>query len=194
KTTLEQPEGIGQYVRKTIRDTISPVKDKAGDLLSRPFKQQTTTTTTTTTSAGIKQRPATKTTSDSFGFMRKTYSSAVKELPRDVKAKSPPFRAGVPARDIHGNIVIPSTTATATRISKPSAHSAVTAEARRQEPRKTSQSIQERAGNKFGKFVTPSLSSSSASSSSLSSRDSRSKSKTPPTADNRPRMTFRYSY
>ncbi|XP_075588675.1 uncharacterized protein LOC124496507 isoform X2 [Dermatophagoides farinae] len=190
--THEQPEGIGQYVRKTIRDTISPVKDKAGDLISRAFKQQqhqmTTTTLTTTQTAGIKHRPATKTTTnESFGFMRKTYSSAVKEQPRDMKGKSPPFRAGLPTRDIHGNI-IPSTTTTTTRISKPTTTHSITAEARRPEPRNTSLSIQERVGNKFGKFVTPS--SSSASSSSLSSRDSRSKSKTPPTADNRPRMTF----
>ncbi|KAH9530285.1 Neuroblast differentiation-associated protein, variant 4 [Dermatophagoides farinae] len=104
--TYEQPEGIGQYVRKTIRDTISPVKDKAGDLISRAFKQQqhqmTTTTLTTTQTAGIKHRPATKTTTnESFGFMRKTYSSAVKEQPRDMKGKSPPFRAGLPTRDIH---------------------------------------------------------------------------------------------
>ena len=200
----QSDDTIGQFVRKTIRDKISPVKDKAGDFITRTFKPQTqqkiSSTTTTTQTAGIKhqqQRPQTKTSesSSSFGFMRKTYSSAVKELPRDLKGKSPPFRAGgLPARDIHGNI-IPSTmttTTTTTRISKPTAYSAaVTAEARRPEPRKTtSQSIQDRVGNKFGKFVTPS--SSSASSSSLSSRDSRSKSKTPPTtADNRPRMTFR---
>ncbi|XP_075679669.1 uncharacterized protein LOC142644809 [Dermatophagoides pteronyssinus] len=199
----QSDDTIGQFVRKTIRDKISPVKDKAGDFITRTFKPQTqqkiSSTTTTTQTAGIKhqqQRPQTKTSesSSSFGFMRKTYSSAVKELPRDLKGKSPPFRAGgLPARDIHGNI-IPSTmttTTTTTRISKPTAYSAaVTAEARRPEPRKTtSQSIQDRVGNKFGKFVTPS--SSSASSSSLSSRDSRSKSKTPPTtADNRPRMTF----
>ena len=66
----QSDDTIGQFVRKTIRDKISPVKDKAGDFITRTFKPQTqqkiSSTTTTTQTAGIKhQRPQTKTSESS---------------------------------------------------------------------------------------------------------------------------------
>lgn len=162
--TVEESSNIGNLVRKTIRDTISPVKDKAGNLISRAFKQQDSKI------PAVKPRTSSSTTAEPFGFMRKTYSSAVKQAPSTVKGKSPPLKSGHLTKETSGSSV--------SRHQKPKTDDVADSGARKT-------SLQERVGNKFGKFVSTSHSSSS------SSRES-SKSKTPPQIESKPRMTFRY--